>query len=217
MNHKLPILYSFRRCPYAIRARMGLAVAGLNYWLRETDLKDKSSSLLEYSPKGTVPVLVLPNNQIIDESLDILDWVQPKIKRTGWDGCDAIASYEIVTDLTQTFVPNLQIYKYHERHSEEKVLEAKEFVDTFLITLNELLTQESYINSAYPSLVDVAVYPFIRQYLRIKPLEQPNHLSSLMRWYVYFTNLPLFKDLMKASPRWDEESLGILTTNSNTI
>ena len=72
MNHKLPILYSFRRCPYAIRARMGLAVAGLNYWLRETDLKDKSSSLLEYSPKGTVPVLVLPNNQIIDENSECL-------------------------------------------------------------------------------------------------------------------------------------------------
>ena len=75
VNHgALPVLYSFRRCPYAIRARMALLQAELTVELREVVLSDKPPVMLEVSPKGSVPVLVLPNGQVIEESLAIMRW-----------------------------------------------------------------------------------------------------------------------------------------------
>ena len=79
MNQQLPILYSFLRCPWAMRARLALAFMNIPYEIREVDLKNKPSELLEASPKGTVPVLILPNGTVIDESLDIMYWAMPEI------------------------------------------------------------------------------------------------------------------------------------------
>jgi len=80
----LPVLYSFRRCPYAIRARLALAQAGLPVELREVALRRKPAEMLALSPKGTVPVLQLPDGQVLDESLDIMRWALQQADPQGW-------------------------------------------------------------------------------------------------------------------------------------
>ena len=80
----LPLLYSFRRCPYAMRARLALWGTHVNLELREVVLRDKPPSLLAFSPKATVPVLVLPDGEVIDESLDVMLWALRRHDPEGW-------------------------------------------------------------------------------------------------------------------------------------
>ena len=102
-----PVLYSFRRCPYAMRARMGLLAAGIEVELREVVLRDKPAEMLEASPKGTVPVLVFADGRVIDESLDVIDWALGENDADGLLAVEAEAQKALIADMDATFKPQL--------------------------------------------------------------------------------------------------------------
>ena len=112
------ILYSFRRCPYAIRARMTLRIAGIEYEHREVLLKDKPAELVRVSPKATVPVLILDNQeqpQVLEESLDIMRWALAQKDPESWLAAEPSAQRDIedwLVTFEETFKPNLDAYKY---------------------------------------------------------------------------------------------------------
>ena len=162
----LPILYSFRRCPYAIRARMALIEAGFALIIREIDLKNKAEEFLNQSPKGTVPVLLLPDGRLIDESLDILDYVyEYQNKKNRWlENEPQQRQYKRwLNDLHDTFIPALNIYKYPDRYPGSNNANARVIATDFLQRL-DLALQEAYLFGPRLTRVGIALFPFIRQF-----------------------------------------------------
>ncbi len=171
MTATLPVLYSFRRCPYAMRARLALQVSGLQYELREVSLKSKPAGLLTASPKSTVPVLVLPSGEVIDESLDIMRWALVQNDPDGWlnagslqDMCTLIAGND------GAFKHALDRYKYPNRYLPESGGDAKSFAlgqrlkaASWLAGLESRLTN-GWLYGPKPSLADMATLPFVRQF-----------------------------------------------------
>jgi glutaredoxin 2 len=139
-----PILYSFRRCPFAMRARLALAVSGTRYELREISLRAKPTAMLAASAKGTVPVLVLPGGEVIDESLDIMRWALWTCDPEGWlerDDDSLIAANE------GSFKHDIDRYKYPDRH-EGDALTHREHGLTFLRDLDARLTIDGFLGGA---------------------------------------------------------------------
>jgi glutathione S-transferase len=114
-----PILYTFRRCPYAMRARLALSSARLDIRLREVVLRDKPVAMLEASPKGTVPVLVLPNGEVIDESLDVMRWALAQSNPESWLSADAAETDALIAQNDGPFKRALDRYKYPNRYEDE--------------------------------------------------------------------------------------------------
>ena len=131
MDHKsknnLPILYSFRRCPYAMRARMAIHISGQKCELREVLLRDKPPSMLEYSSKGTVPVLVLQDKKVIDESLDVIDWALNLNDPDNWLRSKENEETKKLIEINDgEFKHHLDRYKYSTRYEDEDPVKAKE-------------------------------------------------------------------------------------------
>lgn len=207
---ELPILYSFRRCPYAMRARMGLWNAKLKYIHREVNLKDKPKALLEVSPKGTVPVLVLPNGQVIEESLDILKWAFAQHNDENWAlemGEHQEAMDSIVNELDSSFKKNLDQYKYPERHQLVDGTEAREKGVKFLEKLDARLAKSDYLFGDTPSYVDVAVFPFIRQFSKVdESWFQQTPYMHLQQWLKKWIDSKCLVDVMEKYDFWIDES-----------
>ncbi len=169
----IPILYSFRRCPYAMRARLALAVSGLKYELREVVLREKPAEMLAVSPKATVPVLVLPNGQVIDESLDIMQWALAQNDPEKW----LAASRASMADMQALIAVNdgsfkqaLDRYKYPNHYPLESCADTSGFAHAHralaarcLSELEPLLT-DGCLLGATASLADMAILPFVRQF-----------------------------------------------------
>ena len=169
----LPVLYSFRRCPYAIRARLALAISRVGYELREVSLKNKPAEMLTASAKGTVPVLVLPGGQVIAESLDIMRWALALNDPDGWltPALDDMAA--LITDNDGKFKHSLDRYKYPNRYPLESDGDLHTFAITqrleaasWLQTLESRLSQrwQIWLCGPQPSLADMAILPFVRQF-----------------------------------------------------
>ena len=208
----LPVLYSFRRCPYAIRARLALAHAGLACELREINLRNKPQALLDASPKGTVPVLVLQDGKVIDQSLEVMlhalngndpdGWLQP----TQGSLEDMLALIERNDGF---FKQALDRCKYPERHDAETVNQAQADALTWLSELNDLLEETGYLFGLNPSLADMALRPFVRQYARIDEAqwnEQP--WPHLQDWLQRWIDSALFAEVMETYPGWVPGSTG---------
>lgn len=156
MSKKLPILYTFIRCPWAMRARLALAYVGIEYEAREVDLKNKPQSLLDYSPKGTVPVLILADGKILDESLDIILWAMPKPAEPEQSKIDQLIS---IND--HDFKKNNHQYKYGQGQDVEC---ARAECEKFIQLLEHKLSQHKYLINDAISIADLAVFPLIRQF-----------------------------------------------------
>lgn len=199
---EIPILYSFRRCPYAMRARMAIAAAGVTVSLREVLLKDKPSELLAASPKGTVPVLVLPDGGVIDESLEVMrwalktndpqDWLQDAEIASGWiQACDG------------EFKHWLDRYKYADRYPEHPATTYRENAETFLAKVEGALVNSSGITGDTSSVVDVALFPFVRQFAGVDPeWWQEAPFPCTRRWLEGWLASALFSKIMAKYPRW---------------
>ena len=173
MAGALPVLYSFRRCPYAMRARLALAVSGESYELREVVLRDKPAELLAASPKGTVPVLVLPDGTVIDQSLDVMLWALRRNDPQSWllpprGSLDAMLA--LVAGNDGDFKRHLDRYKYPNRYPDESAEDANAFAQhhraqgaAWLAKLDGMLT-EGWLLGARTSLADMALLPFVRQF-----------------------------------------------------
>lgn len=203
----LPILYSYRRCPYAMRARMALKLADIEVEIREISLRDKPVPMLQASPKATVPVLVLADGKVIDESLAIMQWAlaQAAFKREG--KLDALqanihkdCSALILMNDTE-FKKNLDGYKYPERYSTQSQLEYRAQGEVFLQQLETLLQQNTYLFADTPSLADYAIFPFIRQFAAVDSAWfEHSDYPKLRAWLNEWVNSDLFKSIMTKNP-----------------
>ncbi len=200
------VLYSFRRCPYAIRARMGLHAAGVAVQIREVALRDKPASLRVLSPKATVPVLRLPDGTVLDESLDILLWAlrqhDPELWLASLDD-DAVRQWVSRNDTE--FKPLLDRYKYAPRHPERSPQQHRDTaLQAFVGPLEQWLGSRPFICGARPGWADVAVFPFVRQFAMVEPawFAGGAAVPALRRWLDAWLASPGFAAVMAKHPLW---------------
>jgi len=196
-----PILYSFRRCPYAMRARLALASAGVTVDHREVLLRDKPTAMLAASPKGTVPVL-LTGNRVIDESLHIMHWALAQNDPEGWLDIPASAD-ELIARAETDFKPHLDRYKYASRITDAEPEKDRANAACFLKKLNARLADKPYLFGQTPRLPDMAVAPFVRQFAHVD-LDWFNAQPwpDLINWLTAFKASPRFSDIMVKHPVW---------------
>jgi glutathione S-transferase len=156
----MPILYSFRRCPYAMRARLAIAAADRKVELREIVLRDKPAAMLDASPKGTVPVLVLPDGTAIDQSLDIMRWACARTPDAEWP-TDNDAGLIATND--GAFKHHLDRYKYAGRYDVDPI-EHRDAATVLLRDLDERLRASDSFGTSPQSMTDLAIMPFVRQF-----------------------------------------------------
>jgi UPF0176 protein len=207
----LPVLYSFRRCPYAMRARLALQVAGVAVELREVALKAKPAAMLALSPKGTVPVLQLPDGRVLEQSLDIMTWALAQADPEGWlvAGVSDEAQALIARN-DGPFKPLLDRYKYANRHPGCTAAQYRQqAVDLHIGPLNECLRARSWLLGESPSLADAALFPFVRQFAGVDEVwwaQAP--LPALRAWLNRWVSRPLFEAVMQKHPLWAEGGAG---------
>lgn len=194
-----PVLYSFRRCPYAMRARLALAVSGVRYELREVKLSDKPAAMLALSPKATVPVLHLADGRVIDESLNIMRWALAAHDPEAWLSRDDPA---LIAANDGGFKHDLDRYKYPERHGSDARAHRESGL-TFLAVLERRLAVERHLCGAQRGLADAAILPFVRQFAGVDPAwfaHQP--LAGVQTWLAGHLESDLFAAIMTLRPRW---------------
>lgn len=172
MNESMPLLYSFRRCPYAMRARMALILCQIQVQVQEISLKAKPAGLLAANPKGTVPVLVKPGNEVISESLDIMRWAIEVSQDSAIRGQLTHQQEQALTLITANdidFKPWLDKYKYFDRYPEASQQDYRDKGCEFLDLLEQRLAQTPWLLGDKPSLADIAIFPFIRQFAAVDP------------------------------------------------
>ena len=201
---RAPILYSFRRCPYAIRARMALHHAKLQCELREVVLKAKPGALLEASPKGTVPVLDL-GDSVLDESLDIMRYALTH-SNSAWSA-DELA-HPLVARNDDEFKPYLDRYKYFDRYPEADQQWYFDQTLSFLEALNDAMSASSeggfFLVTSVMSALDAAIFPFVRQFAFVdKARFDALPLPALKSWFEHIIVRPEFLDVMQKYPAWE--------------
>ena len=196
-----PILYSFRRCPYAIRARLAVYSAGIELELREVLLRDKTPKFLEVSKSKTVPCLQT-NDYILDESLEIMIWALKINDPKNWLR-ETDKSLELIATCDGPFKNALDRTKYPNRYPDESAVEnrvlASNFLDFIENQLNPCLFGENF------NLADIAILPFVRQFAHIDFdwfLSQP--WPKTAEWLENFKNSEMFSSVMKKYPKWEE-------------
>jgi glutathione S-transferase len=202
-----PILYSFRRCPYAIRARLAVLQAGLSVELREVVLRHKPPEMLAASPKGTVPVLVLPDGRVIDESLGILRWALLQSDPQGWLHHDASADLQALVVLNDgPFKRALDAYKYPERHPEQDAAAHRAQGEAVLVSLlEERLAAQPFLAGASAGWCDVAIFPFVRQWAAVDAAWfETSPWRGVRLWLTRWLHDTLFEQAMVKLPRWQD-------------
>lgn len=194
------ILYSFRRCPYAMRARMALSSSGLDYEHREVVLRDKPPEMLEVSPKGTVPVLVTLSGTVIEESLDIMHHALAVKDPEGWLERD---DPELVAANDGPFKHHLDRYKYATRYADVDPEEHRSAALDILRQLEARLAKDAYLCGARRGLADIAIFPFIRQFANAdRTWFDAQSLPRLQDWLERLITSELFTGVMAKHAQW---------------
>lgn len=196
----LPALYSFRRCPYAMRARLALYYAGLQVELREILLKDKPESMLQASPKGTVPVLVLADGQVIEESLDVVYWA---LDQQDPNNLLAPKERDLINENDHEFKGWLDRYKYHVGYPEQPPEYYRQQAEVFLSKLESILSQHDYLAGDQVSVLDICIWPFVRQFAFVdaKWFWQANY-PALQKWLQGYLDSKAFNAIMPKFKPW---------------
>ncbi len=205
-NSQYPILYSFRRCPYAMRARMALQVSGKTCELREVVLRDKPAHFVEVSPKATVPVVIRQDGTLLEESLDVMLWALDDNDPQNWLTPDA-GSFDGMLKLVERadteFKDCLDRYKYPNRYEDVDAIEQRTMGSVFLNDLNQMLSLGEWLYGARPCLADIAIAPFVRQFANHDRNWFDNQdWPHLLRWLENFLDSELFTGVMKKYPQW---------------
>ncbi len=202
----LPVLYSFRRCPYAMRARLALQAASQVVEHREIVLKNKPADMLRSSPKGTVPVLVLADGRVLDESLDIMRWALETHDTHAWLPADEGSRQNDWTLIAQNdgeFKFHLDRYKYPHRYGLADGLAHRELARGFLGGLQDRLTLQRFLGGARFGLADAAIAPFVRQFAHTdKAWFTHQAWSNLAQWLQDFEASAAFTQVMEKHPVW---------------
>jgi len=202
------VLWSFRRCPYAMRGRMGLKASGLTYEHREIILRDKPQDMLNASSKGTVPVFIKEDGDVIEESLDLLKWALTQNDPQGWLNCDLDEANNLITVNDTDFKHHLDRYKYASRYNDgakrgdvdmNHRLEAEKHIQN----LEGKLEDGPYLLGQKQSLADIAIFPFMRQFANVEPdwwAQAP--YPKTREWLSRHVESELFKSIMTKYPLW---------------
>jgi len=211
----LPLLYSLRNCPYAMRARVAIFKAKQTVLLRDIVLSNKPIDMVTASPKGTVPVLVLSNGIVIEESLEVMLWafaqsdpndllhrhIDERFEKN--KGNTLINMLELINEFDRDFKNCLEQYKCAKRYKEGNIEQCREACEFYLQKLEQRLTHHLYLFSDKESLADIALLPFIRQFAKI---ERQWYLQSpypmVRKWLGNYLQSPMFTKVMAKYPLW---------------
>ena len=208
----LPVLYSFRRCPYAMRARLALLISGTLCELREVKLAAKPQAMLEASPKGTVPVLVLPDRTVIAESLDAMHWALSRHDPEAWM---ERADTALIATNDGPFKHHLDRYKYPERHS-SNAAEHRAAGYAILQELDARLQRSTHFMGEARGLADMAIMPFVRQFAETdRSWFDAQPLPHLQAWLHRHLASPLFAAAMVRHAPWQAGDQAILFGENN--
>lgn len=209
-----PVLYSFRRCPYAIRARMALKYASISCELREVILKDKPQAMIDISDKGTVPVLQLMDGSVIDESLEVMLWALEQADPDHWLDVENNDARLLIKKNDQEFKQYLDRYKYFQRYPEHSLLYYREKAEEFIELLETNLQEHQSIGlvSNRLSMADVAIFPFVRQFAHVDwEWFSNSQYRNLISWLLKFEESELFLAVMNKYKPWQENKDVVLT------
>ena len=186
-----PLLYTYRRCPYAMRARMALLQAGVAYEAHEVSLRDKPPEMLALSPKGTVPVLVLPGGEVLEQSMDIMRWAFAQTGDTDawWARAQTPENQALLAFCDGEFKHHLDRTKYPQRYSDAQGGDhhREQAVEVLLTPLEKALHRQAYLGGEQPCAADIAIFPFVRQFAAVdsawfEALPLPKVQSWLAGW-----------------------------------
>lgn len=212
MPSALPVLYSFRRCPYAMRARLALVASGQRCELREVALKNKPADMLAASPKGTVPVLVAEDGAVLEQSLDVMLWALRRSDPHGWLQPETGTLQDMLTLVAacdDDFKPQLDRYKYPDRHADGGE-PARERGGAFLLDLEARLSASPQLAGNHAALADAALMPFVRQFAMVDAAwfgAQP--WPRLQAWLSGWTASELFERAMHKYEPWKPGEAGV--------
>jgi glutathione S-transferase len=204
---KYPILYSFKRCPYAMRARMAILLTNTKCEIREVNLSNKPMSMIEASEKGTVPVLITINNKIYDESLDIIEWV---LKRNNifdktHNSSESEVSDSLISQFDKDFKFHLDRYKYSSRYIKEEKSRHRDACLFILKEIELIHSKDTWFFGKEINKIDICLLPFIRQY-RIADIDWFDSLDEIpviQNWLNYFLESELLKNIMINYKPWE--------------
>lgn len=203
----MPILYSYRRCPYAMRARMALHYAQVQVEIREISFNNKPLHMLQVSPKGTVPVLVLADELVVDESLEVMRWALAQQDSEDWlfsnnSGLQRQA-FALIAENDGAFKQALDHYKYAVRFPEHPPEFYRTQGEVFLQKLERLLDEKKYLLGQQRSIADVAIFPFVRQFSAVDSAWFGSvQYPALKRWLGDLVASELFLSVMQKHPVW---------------
>ncbi|WP_297325141.1 glutathione S-transferase [Nitrosomonas sp.] len=196
-----PLLYSFRRCPFAIRARLAIKVSGVEVDTQEVSLRAKPKEMLACSPKGTVPVLRLADGRVLEQSLDIMHWALAQNDPERWLDDDPAVTAEMMSLIQhndESFKPKLDLYKYAVRYPQHPESYHLEQAEPFLVELESRLSNDGYLLAGRYTLADMAIFPFIRQFSNVNPdWFYASHYHHLIAWLDRLISSELFQDIMQ--------------------
>ncbi|RCK25836.1 glutathione S-transferase [Thalassospira lucentensis] len=203
-----PVLYSFRRCPYAMRARMALLSAGIDVELREVVLRDKPQSMIDASPKATVPVLIQSDGTVIDESLEIMVWALVENDPNEWMTPESGTLDDMLALIAQNdgpFKHHLDRYKYHTRYEHADPAEHRRDAEKILNRLDGRLAVGRYLFGSRPALADFAIAPFVRQFANAdRDAFDAMPFVHVQRWLADFLASSFFERAMTKYDQWHE-------------
>ena len=191
-----------------MRARMALAASGAEVMLREVLLKDKPAELLAASPKATVPVLVLSDGRVVEESLDVMQWALEYRDPLNWLEGEALDS-DWISACDGDFKHWLDRYKYAERYPEHAAEDYRQNAEAFIQKLEDQLSSTDWVGGDAANAVDVALFPFMRQFAGVDPSWwQQAPYPKVRQWLENWLNSALFSAIMAKYPRWESGQPG---------
>lgn len=202
----LPILYSYRDCPFCIRARLALAASGIKCELREVALPHKPEQLFEVSAKGTVPVLVLPEGKVIDESMEIIHWALAQDDPLGWRQFETPQAEmkALMEENDSRFIKAMLAVKKPEKLKEEdRDTDWRQVADDFFAKLERKLDASRYLAGNRITIADICIVPFVLIYADCAP-EVPAHYPRLQSWLEGFRHSDLYRRVMGEYEAWHE-------------
>jgi glutathione S-transferase len=201
-----PLLYTYRRCPYAMRARMALLRAGVAFDAREIALRDKPPEMLAISPKGTVPVLLLPDSTVIEESWGIMRWAleahATEEVQAMWHASQTSENSVLVALNDGAFKQHLDRYKYPEKFAgSDRIAHRSEAMQGLVQSLENRLAAAPYLGGTQPCAADLAIFPFIRQFRAVdEAWFDAQEVRATQRWLQHWLESELFTSCMKKLP-----------------
>ena len=201
-----PLLYTYRRCPYAMRARMALLLAGIDFDAFEISLKNKPAEMLAASPKGTVPVLCLNEGAVLEQSWEIVRWAFSQgMCPGGWERAQTPPNLELLAINDGACKHHLDRYKYPERFEGTQTDPGPEHrqlaMTVMLEPLEARLSAARFLGGDHACATDIGIFPFIRQYIAVDPTWFADlSLPKVKAWMSYWLSHPVFDECMQKLP-----------------